>query len=141
MFIDLVMAGIDVCAVDDIAISVLTTVIGHQPAKGWMMIDAGWMALSRDRGMAAQDVDQGYGLICDVNGRVLPDLTVSSANQEHGIISHRLGVDGAMPDMPVGTRLRILPNHARATAAQHDRYNVLPQVGGPMQIWPGYDGL
>ncbi|WP_439561924.1 alanine racemase [Roseinatronobacter sp.] len=140
MFFDLVMAGIDVCAVDDIAISVLTTVIGHQPAKGWTMIDAGWMALSRDRGTAAQDVDQGYGLICDVNGNVLPDLIVSSANQEHGIISHRSGVDGAMPYMPVGTRLRILPNHACATAAQHDRYNVLPQDGGPMQIWPRFGG-
>ncbi|MEQ5872263.1 DSD1 family PLP-dependent enzyme [Sagittula sp. NFXS13] len=140
MFFDLVMAGIDVCAVDDIALSVLTTVIGHQPAKGWTMIDAGWMALSRDRGTAAQDVDQGYGLVCDVNGRVLPDLIVSSANQEHGIVSLRSGVDGTVPDLPVGTRLRILPNHACATAAQHDRYHVLPQYGGPMQTWPRFGG-
>lgn len=140
MFFDLVMAGIDVCSVDDIALSVLTTVIGHQPAKGWTMIDAGWMALSRDRGTAAQDVDQGYGLVCDENGHVLPDLIVSSANQEHGIVSLRADADGAMPDLPVGTRLRILPNHACATAAQHDRYNVLPLDGGPMQIWPRFGG-
>lgn len=140
MFFDLVMAGIDVCAVDDIALSVLTTVIGHQPAKGWTMIDAGWMALSRDRGTAAQDVDHGYGLVCDENGRVLLDLIVSSANQEHGIVSLRSGVDGPMPDLPVGARLRILPNHACATAAQHDHYNVLPQGGGPMQTWPRFGG-
>lgn len=140
MFFDLVMAGIDVCAVDDIALSVLTTVIGHQPAKGWTMIDAGWMALSRDRGTAAQEVDQGYGLVCDESGRVLPDLIVSSANQEHGIASLRPGADGPMPDLPVGTRLRILPNHACATAAQHDRYNVLPLDGGPMQIWRRFGG-
>lgn len=140
MFFDLVMAGIDVCAVDDIALSVLTTVIGHQPAKGWTMIDAGWMALSRDRGTAAQDVDHGYGLVCDENGRVLLDLIVSSANQEHGIVSLRSGVAGPMPDLPVGARLRILPNHACATAAQHDHYNVLPQGGGPMQTWPRFGG-
>lgn len=140
MFFDLVMLGIDVCAVDDIALSVLTTVIGHQSAKGWTMIDAGWMALSRDRGTAAQDVDQGYGLVCDINGRVLPDLIVSSANQEHGIVSLRPGADGLMPDLPVGTRLRILPNHACATAAQHDHYIVLPQDGGPMQTWNRFGG-
>ncbi len=140
MFFDLVMAGIDVCTVDDIALSVLTTVIGHQSAKGWTMIDAGWMALSRDRGTAAQDVDQGYGLVCDESGRVLPDLIVSKANQEHGIVSLRPGADGPMPDLPVGSRLRILPNHACATAAQHDRYNVLPQDGGPMQTWHRFGG-
>lgn len=140
MFFDLVMAGIDVCTPDDIALSVLTTVIGHQPAKGWTMIDAGWMALSRDRGTASQDVDQGYGLVCDENGHVLNDLIVSSANQEHGIVSLRPGADKPMPNLPVGTRLRILPNHACATAAQHDRYNVLQQGGGPMKTWDRFGG-
>jgi len=140
MFFDLVMAGIDVCAVDDIALSVLTTVIGHQPAKGWTMIDAGWMALSRDRGTATQDVDHGYGLICDETGRVLPDVIVSSANQEHGIVSLRPGAEGPMPDLPVGARLRVLPNHACATAAQHGRYHVLPQDGGPLQTWNRFGG-
>lgn len=140
MFFDLVMAGIDVCTLDDIALSVLTTVIGHQPAKGWTLIDAGWMAMSRDRGTATQDVDQGYGLVCDEDGRVLPDLIVSSANQEHGIVSLRPGSSAIAPDLPVGTRLRILPNHACATAAQHGRYQVLPHAGGPLQIWPRFGG-
>ncbi len=52
VFFDLVMAGLGVCAVDDIALSVLATVIGHQRDKGWIVIDAGWMAMSRDRGTA-----------------------------------------------------------------------------------------
>ncbi|WP_428929704.1 alanine racemase [Marinibacterium sp. SX1] len=140
MFFDLVMAGIDVCTVDDIALSVLTTVIGHQPAKGWTMIDAGWMALSRDRGTAAQEVDQGYGLVCDETGRILPGLIVSGTNQEHGTVSLRSGEDGPVPDLPVGARLRILPNHACATAAQHHRYTVLPVDGGSLQSWPRFGG-
>ena len=140
MFFDLVMAGIDVCTVDDIALSVLTTVIGHQQAKGWTMIDAGWMALSRDRGTATQDVDRGYGLVCDENGRILPNLIVISASQEHGILSIHPTVDSRMPDLPVGTRLRILPNHACATAAQHDHNNMLQRDGGPIQKWPRFDG-
>lgn len=140
MFFDLVMAGIGVCDVDDIALSVLTTVIGHQPARGWTLVDAGWMAMSRDRGTAAQAVDQGYGLVCDTAGRPLPDLIVTSANQEHGIIALRPGTGGTAPDLPVGTQLRILPNHACATAAQHDRYHVLPASGGALQTWPRFGG-
>ncbi len=140
MFFDLVMAGIDVCRVDDIALSVLTTVIGHQRAKGWVMIDAGWMAMSRDRGTFVQDVDQGYGVVCDAQGRVMRDLIVSSANQEHGIISVREGSDEPLPDLAVGTQLRILPNHSCATAAQFDWYNVLPEGDGAMEIWPRFGG-
>ncbi|MEP7330246.1 MAG: alanine racemase, partial [Betaproteobacteria bacterium] len=45
VFFDLVMAGTSVCSVDEIALSVLTTVIGHQPERGWIIVDAGWMAL------------------------------------------------------------------------------------------------
>lgn len=140
VFFDLVMAGIDVCTQDDIALSVLTTVIGHQADKGWIMIDAGWMAMSRDRGTSAQDLDQGYGVVCDADGRVMRDLIVSGANQEHGIISLRPGAKGPLPDLPVGTCLRILPNHACATAAQFDRYNLLPAGGGPLQVWHRFGG-
>lgn len=68
MFNDLVMAALGVCDVDDIAISVLASVIGRQEDKNWVLVDAGWMALSRDRGAAAFPVDQGYGLVCDEKG-------------------------------------------------------------------------
>ncbi|MGH7106028.1 MAG: hypothetical protein ACREFT_05935, partial [Acetobacteraceae bacterium] len=125
VFFDLVMHGIGVCAIDDIALSVLATVIGHRAEKGWLLIDAGWMALSRDRGTARHPVDQGYGIVCDVEGRPLGDLIVSDASQEHGIVSVRAGSDSPLPDLPIGTRVRILPNHACATGAQHDSYQVL----------------
>lgn len=140
-FFDLVMAGIGVCSTDDIALSVLTTVIGHQREKGWILVDAGWMAMSRDRGTAAQAVDQGYGLVCDENGRLIPDLLLTAANQEHGTIACRPSGDQKLPNLPVGTRLRILPNHACATAAQHSGYNVLSsnrEAHG--QFWPRISG-
>src|SRR5690349_20886948 len=59
MFFDLVMAGIGVCRPEDLALSVISTVVGHRPDKGWTFVDAGWMAMSRDRGTADQPVDQG----------------------------------------------------------------------------------
>ena len=138
---DLVMAGIGVCALDDIALSVLTTVIGHQPERGWIIVDAGWMALSSDRGTARQAVDQGYGVVCDANGRVLDDLIVTGANQEHGIVAVRPGGTVALPELPVGTLLRILPNHACATAAQFDGYAVLPaNASRSLTHWPRFRG-
>ena len=127
LFQDLVMAGLGVCQADDIAVSVLTSVIGHQPQKNWILIDAGWMALSRDRGTAAQEVDQGYGLVCAADGTLYPDLIVGGTNQEHGIIRQRDGGTVVLDQFPVGTQLRILPNHACATSAMFDHYTVLPE--------------
>jgi D-serine deaminase-like pyridoxal phosphate-dependent protein len=124
VFFDLVMAGIGVCRVADVALSVVTTVIGHRPEKGWIMTDGGWMATSRDRGTARQRVDQGYGLVADLDGVLFDDLLMTDASQEHGILAVRPGSGAALPDLPVGTRVRVLPNHACATAAQHDAYHV-----------------
>ena len=140
MFFDLVMAGLDVCTVDDIALSVLTSVIGHQLDRNWIITDAGWMALSRDRGTQKQRVDQGYGLVCDLAGRPIDDLIVASTNQEHGIIADRHGGSIDLSQFPIGMLLRILPNHACATAAQHPHYNVI--VGEPVveAVWPRFSG-
>jgi D-serine deaminase-like pyridoxal phosphate-dependent protein len=141
VFFDLVMAGIGVCAQDDIALSVLTSVIGHQADKGWIIVDAGWMAMSRDRGTAKQKVDHGYGAICSVDGRPLPALWMGAANQEHGIVSMR---DGSCPSdlpgrYPIGTLLRVLPNHACATAAQYDAYRVVEGLS-IVDTWPRFSG-
>ncbi|MBA2920622.1 alanine racemase [Sphingomonas sp. CGMCC 1.13658] len=135
VFQDLVMAGLGVCAVDDIAISVAATVIGHQAERGWLITDAGWMALSRDRGTQAQPVDQGYGLVSGTE-----DLIVISANQEHGIVADRHGRPLDLARFPIGTMLRILPNHACATAAQHDRYHVLDGDDAIAALWPRFGG-
>lgn len=139
VFFDLVMKGLGVCRTDDIALSVLCTVIGHQEEKGWLITDAGWMAMSRDRGTAKQSVDQGYGLICDLEGRPLSDLIMIDANQEHGIIRHRTD-PAKTPMLPVGTLLRILPNHACATAAQHEAYAVVAEGIGVEARWLRFGG-
>ncbi|MEJ0049263.1 MAG: DSD1 family PLP-dependent enzyme [Rhodospirillales bacterium] len=140
VFFDLVMAGLNVCKVDDIALSVLGTVIGHQLEKGWTLVDAGWMAMSRDRGTARQRVDQGYGLVCDVDGRPLGDLIVIDANQEHGIIAPRPGSTMRAPPLPIGSQVRILPNHACATAAQFGAYQVLGADNVPHASWQRFNG-
>lgn len=140
MFQDLVMAGLGVCRPEDIAISVLTEVIGHQREKNWVIVDAGWMAMSRDRGTRNQPVDQGYGLVCDASGRILDGLIVAEANQEHGIICRRDGAPFDVDAFAIGRRLRILPNHACATAAQYDRYVAVDGSTEVVALWPRLNG-
>jgi D-serine deaminase-like pyridoxal phosphate-dependent protein len=140
VFFDLVMAGLGVCSIDDIAISVLATVIGHQRAKGWILVDAGWTALSQDRGTAHQALDQGFGLVCDLAGAPYHDLIVTRVNQEHGIVSLRPGSTAKLADIPLGSRVRILPNHACATATQFDRYHVLKESDGVTGTWQRFSG-
>jgi len=140
MFFDLVQAGVGVCSTDDIAVSVLATVIGRQERKGWIIVDAGWMAMSRDRGTSGQAVDQGYGIVCDLGGRPYPDLIMLQANQEHGVIGLRAGSNASLPELPVGARIRVLPNHACATAAQHAAYQVLGAAGEATEVWPRMRG-
>jgi D-serine deaminase-like pyridoxal phosphate-dependent protein len=140
MFFDLVQAGIGVCEIGDIALSVLATVIGHQRSKGWIITDAGWMALSADRGTKDQAVDHYSGLVCDIGGRPYPDLVVLRTNQEHGILAARPGSDTAIPALRVGDRVRILPNHACATAAQHDRYFLVGTDNRIEAAWPRFRG-
>ncbi len=140
-FNDLVMHGIGVCGTQDIALSVLTTVIGHQPNKGWVLVDAGWMAMSRDRGTKAQAVDQGYGAVCAADGSHIDGFIMTEANQEHGILAWRDGRadSGLETRHPVGSRLRILPNHACATGAQFPAYQVLA-ADGSLQTWERFSG-
>ena len=95
--------------------------------------------MSRDRGTARLTVDQGYGVVCDLACNPVADLIVIDANQEHGIVAHRSSIK-SQPDLPVGTMLRILPNHACATAAQHERYHVVNNGSIVSAIWPRIHG-
>lgn len=143
---DLVMAGLGVCSINDIAISVMGSIIGFQHNKHIALTDAGWMAMSRDRGTAGQPIDQGYGVICNAQGVVFTDLIMTSANQEHGIIGTRRAYekDDKSTHFPfglfqIGDLVRVLPNHACSTAAQFDHFYLvdgnaiigrLPSVSG-----------
>ena len=139
-FGDLVQVELGTCAMDDIAMEVLASVIGHNRHHGRVLIDAGFLALSRDRGTADMPIDWGYGAVCDADtGEVMDDVTVSSTNQEHGIITSRSGsID--FDRFPVGRRLKILPNHACATAAAYDRYFVTNGDQRIAAVWDRVNG-
>jgi len=140
MFNDVFQAEIESCGFDDIALSVLTTVTGHHRERGEIVIDAGGLALSKDRSTAEGPRDVGYGLVCDLRGAaVLPELHVVRVSQEHGIVA---APGGGLPfeALPPGTRLRIVPNHACMTAAAYDRYEVVAGGGEVIARWDRVNG-
>jgi D-serine deaminase-like pyridoxal phosphate-dependent protein len=139
-FGDLVQAELGTCAMEDIAIGVLASVIGHNRQQGRVLIDAGFLALSRDRGTADMPIDWGYGAVCNpVTGAVIEDVAVSSTNQEHGIVTSRAGAID-FERFPIGGRVKILPNHACATAAAYDRYFVTGGSERVTDVWTRVNG-
>ncbi len=139
MFGDLFQAAIGTHGPGDIALTVLTSVIGRRPKANQLLVDAGAIALSKDRSTAATDEDMGYGRVLDVDGKpTLGRATVVNIYQEHGIV---VGDAASGPiDLPVGRRLRIAPNHACLTAAAHDRYYVVEGGDTVEAVWTRING-
>ncbi|MEM9056144.1 MAG: alanine racemase [Pseudomonadota bacterium] len=124
MFFDLDQQSRGVCRREEIALSVLATVIGHNEAARKVLLDAGGLALSKDTGATVFRPEVGYGEVCDVRScRPLPGLYVQSVSQEHGHVP--LGPKHDFAALPVGSRVRVLPNHACMTAAAYDAYEVV----------------
>jgi D-serine deaminase-like pyridoxal phosphate-dependent protein len=139
MFGDLKQAQIGTCAIDDLAVSVLATVTGHRQGAGHLLIDAGGLALSKDRSTADAPRDYGFGLVVREDGsHFVQELMVTRVYQEHGLVR---ATSGELPfdELPLGARVRVLPNHVCMTAAMYDRYNVVD--GGKVQeTWPRSNG-
>jgi D-serine deaminase-like pyridoxal phosphate-dependent protein len=66
-------------------------------------------------------------------------VCVESTNQEHGIITARSGeIDWSR--FPIGGQVKILPNHACATAAAYDRYFVTDGDDRIVDVWGRVNG-
>jgi D-serine deaminase-like pyridoxal phosphate-dependent protein len=121
LFWDLAQLSRNVCRTEDIAVSVLASVIGHNSANMSIIIDAGALALSKDLGANAHLPDVKYGYVCDPSSLVrFAGLSVDVVHQEHGTIT----VPSAdwFDRLPIGSLVRILPNHACLTCAAYDTY-------------------
>jgi D-serine deaminase-like pyridoxal phosphate-dependent protein len=139
MFGDLFQAGIHTHGLDDIAVTVLASVIGRRVAEHRLLVDAGGLALSKDRSTEAGPVDYGFGLLLAADGtRAYGHATVANAYQEHGVVA----LDPAQPFPPlaIGDMVRIAPNHACMTAAAHDRYHVVDGGNEVVAVWERVNG-
>jgi len=141
MFGDVFQSSIGSCSGGDIAVSVLATVIGHREDMNCAVIDAGALALSKDRSTASVGLpdDTGFGIVTDAGGReCIRGMHVSRVYQEHGLLSCR----GEFPfaQLPIGERVRVFPNHVCLTAAMYDTYRVIEGGDEIVAAWPRVNG-
>ena len=140
VFNDLFRAGVGLCEPDDIALSVLARVVGHYRSDDRLLIDAGVTSLSLDRGTERiEGGDQGFGVVLDEDLQpIAPGLRVAQLHTEHGWVA----ADGPLPfeRLPVGTMVRILPNHANNTATMHRHYDVVDGRSAVIARWPRQGG-
>jgi D-serine deaminase-like pyridoxal phosphate-dependent protein len=122
-FYDAFQAGIGSCSLSDCAFSVLVTVVGHYPDQNKLVVDAGSLAFSLDPGPHHTDPECGYGVFVTMDGRPVPELSLFSMSQEHGQVRGKGRID--FERYPVGSQLRVVPNHSCLTAAMFDRYHVV----------------
>ena len=122
IFFDNYQATLGSCTFEDTALTVLTAIIHKDNSRRRLVVDAGAIALSKDRGPAGLDPRCGYGRVLDLEGSDT-GMRVSGLSQEHGEVD--AGNADIFDSLKVGDRLRILANHSCLTAAQHDHYNVL----------------
>lgn len=139
MFGDLFQAQLGTHPESDIAVTVLASVIGRKPQRNAVLLDAGGLALSKDRSTANAPRDCGFGLVWDEDGRPsFGDAIISRTHQEHGEMT------GSAPlpfeRLPVGAKVRVAPNHTCMTAAAHDRYHVVDGGREVIATWPRING-
>jgi D-serine deaminase-like pyridoxal phosphate-dependent protein len=119
IFYDRTMVLLGCCAPDDVGVTVLATVVSHQPGASHFVVDAGALSLSKDLGPTHLDLPPAMG---EVRGD--PHLTFASVSQEHGIIraAAPVAIEGKFK---VGEQVEIVPNHSCLTMAHFDEYVVM----------------
>ncbi|MDH3579992.1 MAG: alanine racemase [Hyphomicrobiales bacterium] len=138
LFFDLAQASRKICTLEDIAVTVLATVIGHNRAGKSLVLDAGALALSKDISANSFMPDAKYGYVCDLDtGAHLPGLSVDNAYQEHGMVP--VPDESWFERLPIGSQVRVMPNHTCMTCAAYDAYDVVKN-GEIVETWPRVNG-
>lgn len=131
VFYDRMQVDLGACRVSDCAATVLSSVISSQPGARHCVVDAGALALSKDAGSENRTPSDMGGIFEDyASGALKEDYRLEGLSQEHGIVSGRL---------PLGQRIRILPNHSCLTVACFDHCYAVRgnRVEERWRIWNG----
>jgi D-serine deaminase-like pyridoxal phosphate-dependent protein len=128
VFFDYMQTQLGVCNIGDCALTVLSSIISHQPEGTHFVTDAGALSLSKDAGATHLRNDMGMGTIYEDYERkrlfAHLDVQIQSLSQEHGII--KVDKHSSIEDrFKVGERVRILEHHSCLTVANFDYYYVV----------------
>jgi len=117
---DMNQVDIGSCTMEQIALSVLATVVAHPTAKR-AIIDAGRKSLDEKVGR----ITEGSGLLRHVPGTVIYNL-----NDEHGYVD----VSGAERDLQIGEKVEVFPTRAQVVVNFYD-YVYAVRDGVVQDVW------
>jgi D-serine deaminase-like pyridoxal phosphate-dependent protein len=134
-FCDLQQASTGCIDESNIAVAVTATVISQYPKRkhpvGELLINAGVIALSKEVATAYP----GYGLIKTASH--YGSWGVNRLSQEHGILQPNSD-DSKL--IPIGTTVKVLPNHSCITANSFNAFYVLNDDGVVVDVWIPWRG-
>jgi D-serine deaminase-like pyridoxal phosphate-dependent protein len=128
VFLDLLPIKVGVASEAEVAFSVLATIISKN--SEYFITDAGSKILSSDTGGHGLAGAQGFGVGFPIDRYLSSDhrLPVVGLSEEHGKLAR------TDFDLPIGTKVRIIPNHACPVANLARRLTVM--AGDQIEIWP-----
>ncbi len=114
---DFTQVALSSCSIEQCAATVLTTVVSSRRHDRTSVVDAGALALSTDPGPPNLAM-QTRGEILSESRRdaIRQNARIVSLSQEHGKVSGTL---------PVGSRVRVIPNHCCLSVACFDAFYVV----------------
>jgi D-serine deaminase-like pyridoxal phosphate-dependent protein len=127
-FLDLLPVRVGVVTEASVALTVLATIVSKN--TDFFVTDAGSKTLTSDTGGHGMGSADGFGAAYPVDGYLSQAhrLTVAGLSEEHGKLA-RTGFD-----LPVGSKVRIIPNHSCPVANLSRSYTVLND--GEVEVWP-----
>jgi len=122
IFYDLQQHKLDVCSIDDIAISLACPVVAKHKERGQIIVHGGAVHLSKDTFTEGSSRVFGYGMILHEQGWIVPQekILVAGLSQEHGILNV---TPHMMKRIAIGDFIGILPPHACLTANLMGEYH------------------
>lgn len=119
IFYDWMQSELGTCSVDSIAVSVLARVVGHYPQKKTLLVDAGALAMFSDQGCVHLHQGSQFGVVVGH-----PEMRLVALTQELGKIQN---INGEIDydKFPIGSLVRIYPNHSCLTAALYSEYHII----------------
>ena len=127
-FLDLLPIKVGVVAHEDVALSVLATVISKNDE--FFIADAGSKTLTSDTGGHGMASAVGFGTAYPVDDYLDQGkaLMVAGLSEEHGKLAR------GHYDLPIGAQVRIIPNHSCPVANLAREYVVFD--GDRVESWP-----
>ena len=127
-FLDLLPIKVGVVAHEDVALSVLATVISKNDE--FFIADAGSKTLTSDTGGHGMASAAGFGTAYPVDDYLDQGkaLMVAGLSEEHGKLAR------GSYDLPIGAQVRIIPNHSCPVANLAREYVVFD--GDRVESWP-----